>query len=186
MKKLVLLDKIYRPNYEEHKNFYDASYLRYLHEFFRGFSETNILINKRRQYDKRLELNITGPEEVFVYNLLKKEIGEIKKFNNIKLAEGYKGNLVDVGKHGFGLFVDCGIFEPEEDVLITLHNLREQLCHGKKRSVREFINAFGFCEHYPLKVKITEIDASKKQIQGKIDDEFILLYKKIMNEQIDS
>ena len=97
----------------------------------------------------------------------------------------YKGTLVDVGKFGFGIFVDCAILNPNVDVLLNLNVLRDQLGAGKKRSLREIIKAYDFIDHFPVEVKITEIDAEKQQLQGELSDAFLSLYQKIMSENLE-
>jgi len=94
--------------------------------------------------------------------------------------------MVDVGKVGFGIFVDCGILNPKLDVLINLHVLREQFSDGKEKSLKEIINAFDFIDNFPVYIEITHIDREKKQIQGKIDHKTLNFYRKILNENIEA
>jgi len=168
MKNLVLYDKIYNiTNKSQEKETY-VRYLKYLNEKTKGFSKTSIQIKKLRKFDKRFEILIDGPEELFVFNLIKKEIGSVNEFKDVEVGKTYKGTLIDVGKVGFGIFVDCAILNPQVDVLLNLNVLREQLCAGKKKSSREIIKAYDFINHFPVEVKITEIDAEKHQIQGRL------------------
>ncbi|MFX1337512.1 MAG: DUF2110 family protein [Promethearchaeota archaeon] len=185
MKNLVLYDKIYNiSNKSQEKEVY-VRYLKYLNEKTKGFSQTSIQIKKLRKFDKRFEILIDGPEEIFVFNLIKKEIGSVNEFNDIEVGKQYKGTLIDVGKFGFGIFVDCAILNPQIDVLLTLNVLRDQLCAGKKKSVREIIKAYDFIDHFPVEVKITEIDAENHQIQGRLSDASVGLYQKIVSENLE-
>jgi hypothetical protein len=106
VKSLILFDKIYNISPRKQKEDIYLRYQKYLHEHVKGFPNTTLKIKKLRQFDKRFEIVISGPEEVFVQNLLKSEIGSIQEFNTIKTGNIYKGTLVDVGKVGFGLFAD--------------------------------------------------------------------------------
>jgi len=184
--KLVFYDKIYNLNAKKNVNDVLSRFYKYLNEIVHGFPKTKISINKLRDYDKRVEITINGPEEVFVTNILKKEIGLIHQFDQIQERNVYRGTIVDIGKVGFGIFVDCAIFNPETDVLITLHTLREQLCNRKERSLREIIKTYDLIENFPLFVKITSIDHKKKQIEGKIADKTIEFFKHILNEKLDA
>jgi hypothetical protein len=89
---------------------------------------------------------------------------------------------VDVGKVGFGLFIDCAILNPKTDVLVNLHRIRNQLCSGMEKSLKEVIKIYDFIDHYPVFVKIESIDKEKHQIEGKFDDSMIEFYKKLIKE----
>ncbi|MHA1755677.1 MAG: DUF2110 family protein [Promethearchaeota archaeon] len=184
-KNLVLLDKLDFKSPRDKKQ-YSFKYYRYLSEFTEGFPATKIFIKKIRNFDKRMEVRIKGPEEIFIYNLLKKEIGSIHNFDDVKVGDIYKGNMVNVGKVGFGIFVDCGVLNPPTDVLLELRTLRKQLCDGKKFSVKKIIKAYDFIDNFPLYVEITDKDEEKKQLYGKIADKTLNLINRILDENIDA
>ncbi|MFX1567245.1 MAG: DUF2110 family protein [Promethearchaeota archaeon] len=182
---LVLFDKIYNVSDKGKKEDIFLRYLKYLREHVKGFPDTSITIKKLRKFDKRFEILINGPEEQFVYNLLKKEIGSINEFKEIKVGKEYKGNLVDVGKVGFGLFVDCAILDPKIDVLINLHTLRKQLCNGKEKSLKDIIEAYDLIDHFPVNVKITEINYDKSKLLGELTPNTLNFFKKLISENIE-
>ena len=182
---LVLFDKIYNVSDKGKKEDIYLRYLKYLRERVKGFPDTSINIKKLRKFDKRFEITISGPEEQFVYNLLKKEIGSINEFKDIKIEKEYRGSLVDVGKVGFGLFVDCAIMNPNMDVLINLHTLRKQLCRGSDRSLKEIIEAYDFIDHFPVYIKITEINSDNNNLLGELAPQTLSFFKKIIAENIE-
>jgi hypothetical protein len=185
VKKLVLFDKIYNiPKRKQVEDIY-LRYFKYLKERVSGFPDTSFKIKKLRKFDKRFEIIIDGPEEAFIFNILKKEIGSIIEFNDVKVERVYKGSLIDVGKIGFGLFVDCAILNPPVDVLISLHKLREQLCNGKEKSLREIVDGYDFIDNFPLHIKITKKDVINNQLQGEIAPESLSIFEKILNESIE-
>lgn len=189
VKKLVLFDKIYNIMEKDSEIKYkkvSENYLKHLKEKVKGFSKTNIRINKLRKYDNRFEILISGPEEFFIFNLFKKEIGSINEFKDIEVGRVYKGTMVDVGQVGFGIFVDCAILNPNTDVLINLHSLRKQLCQGKELSLRDIVKAYDFIDYFPVMVKIIKIDRDKNKIQGELDNYYLKLYKKILNENLEA
>ena len=114
VKNLVLFDKIYNVSSRGNKEDIYLRYFKYLKEHIKGFSDSSIELKKLRKFDKRFEIIISGPEEGFILNLLKKEIGSINEFNEVKVGKEYQGSLVDVGKVGFGLFIDCAILKNDE------------------------------------------------------------------------
>jgi hypothetical protein len=185
VQKLVLFDKIYNVSTRVKKEDVYLRYLKYLKEHVKGFSDTSIKIKKLRKFDKRFEIVISGPEEQFVFNVLKKEIGSVHDFKDIKVGKEFRGTIVDVGKVGFGLFVDCAILNPRVDVLINLHTLRAQLCDGNERSLKEIIEAYDFIDHFPVFVIITEIDTEKNKLLGKLSPQSLDFFRKILEENIE-
>lgn len=186
VKTLVLFDQIYYAPKERKKEDVYLRYLKYLNERVKGFSNTTIELKKLRKFDARFEVSISGPEEVFMHNILKKEIGSIKEFKDITEGEIVKGNLTEVGKVGFGLFVDCAFMNPKVDVLINLHTLREQLCRGKEKSLNQIINAYDFIDHFPVQIKILKIDRENLKVQGELAPDSLNLFRKILKEDLEA
>ena len=186
VKTIVLFDQIYNVPKEGQKEDVFLRYLKYLKEHVKGFPDTSLTLKKLRQFDRRFEVSIDGPEEVFVYNILKKEIGDIKEFNDVKENTIYKGNLTDVGKVGFGIFVDCAFMNPKVEVLINLHTLREQLCRGKERSLSQIINAYDFIDHFPVYIKVLSIDRENLKVQGELASSSLDIFKKILDESLEA
>ena len=186
VKTLVLYDQIY--NIPKKSNIKDISirYLKYLKEITQSFSDTKIHIKKLRKFDNRFEILISGSEEVFILNLLKKKIGAIHEFEDVKTNDVLKGVLLDVGKVGFGIFVDCAILNPKVDVLLNLHDLRTQLCNGKNVSLKEIIKAYDFINRFPLYVKVVTVNKEKQQIQGILDQKTLDFYKKLTSENLEA
>jgi hypothetical protein len=112
-----------------------------------------------------------GKDEQFVKNFLIKEFGTIYEFEFLKKGQIVRGRLRDPETVNFGLFVDCGIEEPEKDVLYPLFEMRKQLCNGKKLSKRQIVNAYGFFEHMPLFFEITKIHKGDQKIECKLTQE---------------
>jgi hypothetical protein len=185
VKKTVLFDKIYNITSKKQIDSSIESYRRYLHENIKGFANTTTKIKKLRDFDKRFEIIINGPEEVFIYNLLKKKVGFIQEFKDIKVGDILKGSLTDVGKVGFGLFVDCAVFNPKIDILLSLHTLRDQLCNSKQKSLPEIVSAYNFMDYFPLFIKIVKKDILTNKIQGELDVKSLKIFRKIVKENIE-
>ncbi|MHA1725547.1 MAG: DUF2110 family protein [Promethearchaeota archaeon] len=186
MPTIVLFDKIYNPNLTKNLKHLIPIYSKRLQAFTKGFEHTKITIKKLRSFDQRFEISINGPEEQFVSNLLKKEIGSIHHFDELKEGTILKGTMVDVGKVGFGIFVDCAIFNPQIDVLIDLHILRKQLCNGKKLPLKTIIHTFDFADHFPIHVSIDKINTKKKEIYGSLGRSTLRLFQTIVQEQVEA
>jgi len=185
VKNLVLYDKIYNVYTDKDKTEISIRYRKYLNGLAQSFPNTKVQIKKVRQFDDRVEILISGPEEIFLLNLFKKEVGTIVEFDKVEINQTHKGVLLDVGKVGFGIFVDCAILNPKTDVLLNLHALRKQLCKGRDVSLTEIIKAYDFIDHYPVYIKITSIDKEKEQIQGNLDQKTLELYGKLIVENLE-
>jgi len=185
VKSLVLYDKIYNVYKEEDKKEISIRYVKYLNELTQSFPNTKIRIKKLRQFDNRFEVMLSGPEEVFILNMLKKKVGTIIEFNEVETGEIYKGVMLDVGKIGFGIFIDCAILNPNVDVLLNLYDLRNQLCKGRSVALTEIITAYDFIDRFPVYIKITSIDKEKEQIQGILDKQTLELYEKLIKENLE-
>ena len=186
VKKIVLFDKFQNILSEKAEKNLIFNYLKYVDQFIKDFTGTKVKIKKLRNFDKRFVVEINGPDEAFIMNLLQKEIGTITEFNTLKVGQELKGTMVDVGKVGFGIFVDCAILNPKTDILISLITLRKQLCNGKEKSTRDIINAYRFIDNFPIFVKIIEIDSKNNKIQGEIAKKSLELFKKILDEKIEA
>ncbi|MFX1595440.1 MAG: DUF2110 family protein [Promethearchaeota archaeon] len=185
VQKLVLFDKIYNISNQGKKEDIYLRYLKYLKEHVKNFPKTSIRVKKLRKFDKRFEITINGPEEVFIFNLLKNEIGTVIDFKDVKVNKEYRGSLVDVGKVGFGLYVDCAILNPRADVLVNLHSLRKDLCNNNERSLKEIIDAYDLIDNFPMYVKVTNIDLVNNKLQGELTPRSLNFFKKILDENIE-
>jgi hypothetical protein len=184
-KKLVLWDQIYNFSSEKERKTLEYRFRKYLEEKVKGFPSTKIIIKKLRKYDSRFEIEIFGPEEVFVFNLIKKEIGTIITFDEIEEGKVYKGTIIDCGQVGFGIFVDCAILNPKTDVLIPLHALRKQLCKGYQKSLSEIINAYDFIDKFPVYIKIETVNREERKISGNLAQDTLNIYLKCIRENIE-
>jgi len=185
VKSLVLYDSIYNVYKENEIKEISIRYIKYLNELTQSFPNTKIRLKKLRQFDNRFEVILSGPEEIFIFNMLKKKVGTIVEFDNVKIGDTYKGVMLDVGKVGFGIFVDCAILNPNVDVLLNLYDLRTQLCKGRSVPITKIINSYDFIDRFPVYVKITSVDKEKEQIQGTLGGQTLELYEKLIKENLE-
>jgi hypothetical protein len=132
-------------------------------------SELSICIN-RITTDTRghISLEITGKDEEFVFNLIAKEFGLAPAFQELSSNTTKFGYLIDVGKIGYGLYVDIGLKNSRYiDPLIPLHRLREQTLMPN-HSVRFISKALVFVEYLPLEIEITDIDQLNLKIEAQL------------------
>lgn len=124
--------------------------------------------------DKRghLLLSVSGSDEEFVVNLLAQEYGRVPEMYDILPESIYRGQLVDVGKVGYGLYVDVGLQEPRIDALIPLHQLREQLVMTGK-SLRKIAETHVLVDNLPLEIRVTSVNLDDEQIGAELAPSFL-------------
>lgn len=114
-------------------------------------------------------INMTGPDEEFVINVLRNEFGEALSFHQVLPEKTYHGILIDVGKVGYGIYVDIGVIEPEfTDALVPLHKLRSQLSMAEQ-STRKIAKNLNLVDYLPVDIKILETDSADLKIESEID-----------------
>ncbi len=127
--------------------------------------DMEVTVNAIRIDDnQRIAITLDGKNAddlIFCSNILKEITGASAPSNKISRGQVLKGTFSDVGKVGFGVFVDVGIIKPTKDVLVPLFHLREQLVMGKKIPLTEIIEKYGFMDHLPVTVEITKIEYIK-------------------------
>ncbi|MHA2352913.1 MAG: DUF2110 family protein [Candidatus Thorarchaeota archaeon] len=116
----------------------------------------------------RIIVKIDGEDEEFVANALAKDYGRSLQSDNLVPNKTYPGQLIDVGKVGYGIYSDIGVTDSKRmDALVPLHRLREQLdLHGPLRTISE---AFVLVDYLPVEVNITSIDLYNERIETEFD-----------------
>lgn len=130
------------------------------------------LISLGTDKKERIVVNIEGEDEEFISNALAKEYGNTLSSKDMTLNTTYSGRLVDVGKVGYGLYVDIGIIDsPRMDALIPLHKIREQI--NLVGPLRFLAEAFVLVDYLPVKVRLTSIDLYNSKIEAEFDQELL-------------
>lgn len=121
---------------------------------------------------ERIVANIEGADEEFVANALAKEYGKSLSSENLLPNTTYPGRLLDIGKVGYGLYVDIGVVDsPRMDALVPLHKMREQLEFvGPLKTITE---AFILVDYLPINVKVTNIDLYNSRIEAEFDQQLL-------------
>ena len=106
---------------------------------------------------------IDGRDEVAAANLLKLRYGEVKSIEEVREGEELRGFVTDLGKVGYGIYVDA--FLEEKDALVPLYELRSALVEGKKLPARMIARLFGMVDRMPLRIVVArkrdgEVDAA--------------------------
>jgi hypothetical protein len=129
----------------------------------------------------RITVNIEGEDEEFVANALAKEYGKSLLSGDLSPNVTYPGRLFDVGKVGYGLYIDIGVTDsPRMDALVPLHKMREQLeMHSPLLTMTK---AFVLVEHLPVEVKLTNIDLYNNRIEAEFNQKVISIVKEWLHD----
>jgi hypothetical protein len=117
-------------------------------------------------------VSVEGADSEFVLNLLAKEFGKCPSTYEILPEKAFRGQLVDVGKVGYGVYVDLGLSEPMIDALVPLHRLREQL-DMQGVSLRKLTKSLMLVDNLPVDIVITEMDLENEEIGGEFAQSFL-------------
>lgn len=131
-----------------------------------------------------VKVNLEGEDEEISANLLREEFGEVPyKLRNIEEGEIYRGRFVDLGKIGYGVYADIGVFTPKpKDALIPLYYLKEEF--GDK-AVRKMIKDFGWVNNLPVEVEIRRVEFGTREIEAQFTDGQLKRFKSWLSDGYD-
>jgi len=131
------------------------------------------IVSLRTDSAGRLSVSLEGEDEEFAANALAKQWGIAPKLQDLSPGVVSRGWLVDIGKVGFGLYVDIGICVPQAiDALVPLYHVREQFeMHDK--SVRAIASKLVLVNDLPVEIRVTKVDAGKPTIEAQFTEFFL-------------
>jgi hypothetical protein len=113
-----------------------------------------------------ISVNIEGEDSEFVSNVLIRDYGRIPRLSDLEPGSKHSGYFLEVGKVGFGIYVNIGITNPSQmDALIPLHKLREQTSL-KKGSLRGIAKQLVLVDNLPADVEILSVDLTGQKIES--------------------
>ncbi|NJE29946.1 DUF2110 family protein [Thermococcus sp. 18S1] len=116
-----------------------------------------------------VKVSITGEDEEISANLVREEFGEVPyRLSAVKEGETYRGRFIDLGKVGYGAYVDIGIFSPRpKDALLPLYYLKETF---GEIPVREMIGRFGWVDNLPVEVTVRDVEFGAREVELTFSD----------------
>jgi hypothetical protein len=128
-----------------------------------------------------LSLSFDGQDSEFAINYLVKKYGKAVRFENVKEGAIFPGFFLEVGKVGYGLYVDIAAMSTKRvDVLIPLHRIREQVSFRKP--LRVIAKAMIFVDDLPVDVKITNVDGRANKIEGELAESTLIRFEEWMQD----
>ncbi|NJE85292.1 DUF2110 family protein [Thermococcus sp. CX2] len=116
-----------------------------------------------------VKVSLNGEDEEISANLVREEFGEVPyRLSAVKEGEVYRGRFIDLGKVGYGAYVDMGIFSPKpKDALLPLYYLKETF---GEMPVREMIRKFGWVDNLPIEVVVTTVEFGAREVEVAFTD----------------
>ncbi|ASJ02047.1 hypothetical protein A3L09_01585 [Thermococcus profundus] len=116
-----------------------------------------------------VKVALEGEDEEISANLVREEFGEIPvSLRSVEEGKVYRGKLIDLGKVGYGAYVDIGILRPRpKDALLPLYYLKKTF---EEKPVRELIRELGWIDYHPLEVEVTEVEFGAREVEVKLSD----------------
>jgi hypothetical protein len=117
-----------------------------------------------------VQLDVSGEDEAIATNYLAKEFGFCPTaFENVQKNAALKGHIAELGKSSEELLVDVGVFQPTTvPAVIPLRHLQAELVDGRKLTLKEIGELFGFYEDLPVSVKITAVDKAENHLEAEL------------------
>ncbi|WP_297475712.1 DUF2110 family protein [Thermococcus sp.] len=111
-----------------------------------------------------VKVSFKGEDEEISANLVREEFGEVPySLKAVEEGKNYRGRFIDLGKVGYGVYVDIGIFRPRpKDALLPLYYLKETF---GEMPVREMIAKFGWVDNLPVEVTVTGVEFGAREVE---------------------
>ncbi|NJE60691.1 DUF2110 family protein [Thermococcus sp. 21S7] len=111
-----------------------------------------------------IKVSLNGEDEEISANLVREEFGEVPyKLSAIKEGGTYRGRFIDLGRVGYGAYVDIGIFTPRpKDALLPLYYLKETF---GEMPVRQMIRDFGWVDNLPVEVTVSNVEFGAREVE---------------------
>lgn len=132
----------------------------------------------RKQWVK---VSIEGEDEEISANLIREEFGEVPyKLSRIREGETYKGRFTDLGKVGYGAYVDIGIFSPSpKDALLPLYYLKRTF---GEMPVRQMIKEFGWVDYLPVEIRLERVEFGTRSVEAEFSEKQLRTIKKWLSD----
>ena len=181
MTEIILLRRLYGPWFKR----CHLALQRILDSMVAGLEVKIIILGQVERGWTKVEVH--GEDEAVAINQLRRSFGFVpSSLEALQLPCILNGCAVDVGKVGYGIYVDVGLSSPYAvDALIPLHALRAQLADGEKMSVRRIVDVYGLADNLPLSLRLTGIEAGARRLEAELSDSQVALFEEWVRDGLD-
>ena len=112
-----------------------------------------------------------GPDEEIAEKYLESRYGKVCRIQELEEEEIRRGKIIDLGKVGYGIYVDIGVVDSygkPVDALLPAFSLRKHLGVKGSISVRQMSKSLGLMDSFPLDIRLNKIDRRKSEIEARL------------------
>ncbi|MBW2059850.1 MAG: DUF2110 family protein [Deltaproteobacteria bacterium] len=163
MREITILEKIYR-NHRDAKR----SLMKILDDLLEIDARVTSVSTTTRQWAK---ITLEGPDEEAAEKYLESQYGRTCTLREIGEGDIRRGKITDLGRIGYGVYVDIGVLDGEGrpiDALLPSFALRKQMGVKGSISVRRLSKSLGLTDYLPLDIRILKIDREKEEIEARL------------------
>jgi len=128
-----------------------------------------------------VRVSVEGEDETVAASILRRMYGEVPSMEEVREGVVLRGFAVDVGKVGYGLYVDA--FLEEKDALLPLYEMRRLLSKGKRLPARMLMRLYGIIENRPIGVLVKKVQ--REEVEVTLSDEQISEFRKWLRRRLD-
>ena len=132
-------------------------------------------------------VEVSGNDEEVAQNYLRQRLGVAPRtVEELKSRAAVKGQAIDTGRVGYGLYVDVGLTQhPYVDALIPLHTLRSQIADGSETSFQMILGTFGITDNFPLSLRLSKTEQTASSIEAEFTDQQISTFEQWVADGLD-
>ena len=119
-----------------------------------------------------VQVEVSGEDEGVVAKLLERDTGFCPvELANVKKFASLKGFVTDLEKSSEWLALDVGVVKPAGvQAVVPLGHLQANLAGGKKLSLKQLSELWGFCNNLPLQIKVLNVGEDELRIEAQLQN----------------
>jgi hypothetical protein len=119
-----------------------------------------------------VQVDVSGEDESVLTKLLERDMSFCPvTLANVKKFASLKGYITGLEKSGEELTLDIGVVQPAAvHAVVPLKHLQANLAGGKKLSLKQLGELWGFCDNLPLQIKVLNVNTDANQVEAQLQD----------------
>jgi len=119
-----------------------------------------------------VQVEVSGEDESVATKLLERDMGFCSvTLANVKKFASLKGYVTGLEKSKEELTLDIGVVQPAPvHAVVPLKHLQANLAGGKKLSLKQLGELWGFCDNLPLQIKVLNVNTDANQVEAQLQD----------------
>ena len=119
-----------------------------------------------------VQVEVSGEDESVATKLLERDMSFCPvTLANVKKFASLKGYVTGLEKSKEELTLDIGVVQPTPvHAVVPLKHLQANLAGGKKLSLKQLSELWGFCDNLPLQIKVLNVNTDANQVEAQLQD----------------